>query len=63
MPSKSLPAHLQQVLENHVAQSDIVHDEELEMIFQRLRKLNDSVEKIKQTIKLRRAGVSDQADR
>ncbi|MDF2177129.1 hypothetical protein P2G88_02580 [Aliiglaciecola sp. CAU 1673] len=63
MPTKSLPAHLQQVLENHVAQSDIAHDEELEAIFQRLRKLNDSVEKIKQTIKMRRTQVTESGHR
>ncbi len=51
MSSKSLPAYLQQVLEDHVAQSDLVHDEELQGIFDRLSKLNESVEKIKATIK------------
>lgn len=51
MSSKSLPAYLQQVLEDHVAQSDLTHDEELQGIFDRLSKLNESVEKIKATIK------------
>lgn len=55
MTSKSLPAYLQQVLENHVQQSDLAMDEELNDIFNRLSKLNDSVEKVKATIRERRA--------
>lgn len=55
MSSKSLPAYLQQVLEDHVAHSDIVHDEELQGIFDRLSKLNDRVEKIKTTIRDKKA--------
>lgn len=51
MSSKSLPAYLQQVLENHVAQSDIVHDEELDSIFEKLTSLNESVEKMKAKIR------------
>lgn len=51
MSSKSLPAYLQQVLENHVAQSDIVHDEELDGIFEKLTNLNESVEKMKAKIR------------
>lgn len=55
MASKSLPAYLQQVLEDHVAQSDLTHDEELQGIFDRLSKLNESVEKIKATIRSKKA--------
>jgi hypothetical protein len=51
MSSKSLPAYLQQVLENHVAQSDIVQDEELDSIFEKLSSLNESVEKMKAKIR------------
>jgi hypothetical protein len=51
MSSKSLPAYLQQVLENHVAQSDIVQDEELDSIFEKLTSLNESVEKMKAKIR------------
>ena len=54
MPSKSLPAYLQQILENHVSQSDLVYDDELKQIMDRLGKLNDSVEKLKANIRLRR---------
>ncbi|GAB3032356.1 hypothetical protein [Bowmanella dokdonensis] len=54
MSSKSLPAYLQQILENHVAQSDLVYDDELKVIMERLHKLNDSVEKLKANIRQRR---------
>lgn len=54
MPGKSLPAYLQQVLEEHMSQSDFVMDEELEGIFDRLTKLNNSVENIKATIRQKR---------
>lgn len=57
MTSKSLPAHLRQVLEDHVAQSDIVHDDELQGILERLAKLNDSVEKIKMTIRQKKGDL------
>lgn len=55
MSSKSLPAYLQQVLEDHVAQSDIAHDEELQGIFDRLATLNDRVEQIKSKIRSKKA--------
>ena len=50
MSSKSLPAYLQQILENHVQQSDLSMDEELDGIFQRLSDLNESVERAKRQI-------------
>lgn len=59
MSSKSLPAHLQQVLEHHVSQSDLVDDDELKGIMERLTKLNESVEKIKLVIKKKREQKSD----
>lgn len=55
MSSKNLPAYLQQVLENHVAQSDLVHDQELDNIFEKLSNLNDSVEKMKAKIRAKKA--------
>lgn len=55
MSSKNLPAYLQQVLENHVAQSDLVHDQELDNIFEKLSSLNDSVEKMKAKIRAKKA--------
>ena len=58
MSSKSLPAYLRQVLENHVAQSDLTHDEELQNIFDKLSQLNDSVEKIKTRIRQSRSDQS-----
>lgn len=59
MSSKSLPAYLQQVLEDHVAQSELTHDAELQDIFNRLSKLNDSVEKIKSTIRRKKQGITE----
>lgn len=47
MSSKSLPAYLRQVLEEHVAHADLSHDDELESIYSNLAKLHDSVEKVK----------------
>ncbi len=55
MSSNSLPATLKKVLENHVAQSDIDDDEELEGIMSRLVKLNESVERVKASILVKRA--------
>ncbi|MFA3790564.1 hypothetical protein AB6T38_05570 [Aliiglaciecola sp. SL4] len=55
MSSKSLPAYLQQALQQHVEQSQLTHDDELENIYVRLANLNENVEKIKQTILLKRA--------
>lgn len=54
MPSKSLPAYLHQVLEDHVNQSQLTHDDELQGIYDRLTQLNKRVEAIKSTIKKRR---------
>lgn len=47
MNTKSLPAHLQQVLEQHVAQSQLTHDAELQEIFAKLNNLNNKVELLK----------------
>lgn len=55
MSGNSLPANLKKVLEHHVAQSDIENDEELKGIFNRLTELNESVEKVKASILLKRA--------
>jgi hypothetical protein len=54
MTSKNLPAYLRQVLENHVEQSQLTHDEELQGIYDKLTRLNERVETIKATIKQRR---------
>ena len=55
MSGNSLPAHLKKVLENHVAQADIENDEELKGILNKLTKLNESVEKVKASILMKRA--------
>ncbi|GGO75100.1 hypothetical protein [Bowmanella pacifica] len=59
MPGKSLPAQLRQVLENHVEQSDLVYDEELKGIFERLNSLNDQVERLKANIHQKRLRQED----
>jgi hypothetical protein len=55
MATKSLPAHLQQVLKHHVEESQLTHDDELEGIIDRLSTLNEKVEVIKNKIKANRA--------
>lgn len=50
MNTKSLPAHLQQVLEQHVAQSQLTHDDELREIIAKLNSLNSKVELLKHKI-------------
>lgn len=50
MSNKSLPAHLQQVLEYHVANNELIHDDELQRILDRLTKLHTNVERLKQKI-------------
>ena len=55
MSGNSLPANLKKVLENHVAQADIENDAELEGILKRLTKLNESVERVKASILVKRA--------
>ncbi|MCC2615176.1 hypothetical protein LJ739_02820 [Aestuariibacter halophilus] len=55
MSSKSLPAFLQQALEDHVNANELSNDPELQRIFDRLSRLNDNVEKIKRDILLNRA--------
>ncbi|TRY30993.1 hypothetical protein [Aliiglaciecola sp. M165] len=55
MSTKSLPAYLQQVLQQHVEKSELTHDDELDGIYDRLAKLNENVEKMKAKIKLKRA--------
>lgn len=47
MTTKSLPALLQQVLEQHVAESQLTHDDELQEIFAKLNSLNAKVDIIK----------------
>jgi hypothetical protein len=47
MNTKSLPAHLQQVLEQHVAQSQLTDNDELQDIFAKLNSLNSKVELLK----------------
>lgn len=54
MISKSLPAVLQQALENHVNESQLTHDDELQGIYDRLTNLNDKVEFLKNKIKANR---------
>ncbi|GAC15261.1 hypothetical protein [Aliiglaciecola lipolytica] len=60
MSSKSLPAYLEQALKQHVEQSQLTHDDELETIYVRLAKLNENVEKMKKAILLKRAQRSQQ---
>ncbi|MFT5676307.1 MAG: hypothetical protein ACI808_002248 [Paraglaciecola sp.] len=54
MSAKSLPASLKRVLEHHVSQSQLTHDDELQGIIERLTTLNDKVEMFKQKIKQNR---------
>ncbi|MGJ8678869.1 hypothetical protein [Paraglaciecola sp.] len=54
MTTKSLPAYLQQVLKNHVDESQLTHDDELQGIIDRLSNLNDKVEVLKKKIKVNR---------
>lgn len=54
MTNKSLPAYLQQVLEHHVAESQLTEDDELQEIFAGLKNLNEKVEMLKNKIKLNR---------
>jgi hypothetical protein len=63
MSGKTLPAYLQQVLENHIAQSDLVRDKELEEIFSGLNRLNDNVERLKSIILKRREEADKTAQR
>ena len=55
MSAKSLPASIHRVLEHHVSQSQLTHDDELQGILERLTELNDKVEMFKQKIKQNRA--------
>lgn len=50
MNSNSLPAQLQKVLQNHLAQKDITYDDELKGIIDRLSALSESVEEVKSKI-------------
>jgi len=50
MNGNSLPAQLQKVLQNHLAQKDITYDEELKGIIERLSSLTESVEAVKSKI-------------
>lgn len=55
MTTKSLPAYLQQILQQHVEKSELTHDDELEGIYERLATLNENVEKMKAKIQQKRA--------
>jgi hypothetical protein len=59
MTSKSLPAHLQQVLKYHVDESQLTHDDELQGIIDGLTNLNNKVEFLKNKIKLNRQKKDD----
>jgi hypothetical protein len=59
MSGNNLPAHLQRVLQNHLAQSDIARDDELENIIDRLSSLNEAVEQVKRKILENRAAKQD----
>lgn len=54
MLRKSLPAILQQTLQYHVNQSQLTHDDELQVIYDRLTNLNEKVEFLKNKIKINR---------
>lgn len=58
MTRKSLPAHLQQVLEDHVNNSQLTHDDELQGIMDRLTNLNEKVEFLKNKIKSNREKIN-----
>jgi len=51
MIRKSLPAVLNQALEHHVNESQLTHDDELQVIYDRLSNLNEKVEYLKNKIK------------
>ena len=59
MTDTSLPAYLQQVLEDHVANKELTHDDELQRIFERLTKLHSNVEGLKQKILLKRKVLAE----
>lgn len=59
MSGNSLPAQLQRVLQNHLAQADIAQDDELEGIITRLSSLNEAVEQVKMQILANRAAKRD----
>lgn len=54
MMRKILPAVLQQVLEYHVNESQLTHDDDLQSIYDHLNNLNQSVELLKIKIKSNR---------
>jgi tetrahydromethanopterin S-methyltransferase subunit G len=54
MISNSLPAVLRQALEYHVKKSQLTHDDELQVIYERLTNLNEKVEFFKNKIKSNR---------
>ena len=54
MLSKSLPSVLQQVLEYHVNQSQLTHDDELQDIYERITNLKKKVAFLKNKIKSNR---------
>lgn len=58
MNTKSLPAYLQQVLEHHVAQSQLTQDAELQEIMVGLQSLNEKVELLKNKIKQNRMRIA-----
>ena len=59
MSNNSLPAYLQQVLEDHVTNKELTHDDELQRIFDRLAKLHSNVEGLKQKILLKRKAAAE----
>ncbi len=54
MLKKSLPTVLRQALEYHVKKSQLTHDDELQVIYERLTNLNEKVEFLKNKIKSNR---------
>ncbi|MFW8589223.1 hypothetical protein ACOI22_00280 [Glaciecola sp. 2405UD65-10] len=58
MQNFSLPIVLKLALEQHVAEADISHDEELEDVMQRLSDLNDKVQTIKEKAREKRLSRS-----
>ncbi|MCV2885594.1 hypothetical protein OE749_12915 [Aestuariibacter sp. AA17] len=55
MPSKTLPAHLRQVLQAHVDQSQLSDDDELREIMTKLSTLNERVEALKASARAKKA--------
>jgi uncharacterized protein YukE len=57
MMRKSLPAVLQQTLEQHVNKAQLTYDDELQSIYDGLKHLNHKVERLKNKIEKNRKKI------